>query len=78
MGERKENTAATAATLRTDSAVLTNPWFPDDHLAEQNWTVTMSIFKKMRKNGLICSEEYKQIDTMMAKKYGSYLSDLYR
>lgn len=51
MGERKENTAATAATLRTDSAVLTNPWFPDDHLAEQNWTVTMSIFKKMRKMG---------------------------
>ena len=78
MGERKENTAATAATLQTDSAVLTDPWSSGDHLAERNRIITMSIFEKMRKTRLISSEEYKRIDTMIAKKYGSYLSDLYR
>lgn len=42
------------------------------------YKTTMSIVKKMLKNGLISTEEYAEIDTIIAKKYGLNSSVIYR
>ena len=42
------------------------------------YKTTMSKVKQMLKRGLISSEEYAEIDTIIAKKYGLNSSVIYR
>ena len=42
------------------------------------YKTTMSKVKQMLKRGLISSEEYAEIDTIIAKKYGLSSSVIYR
>ena len=42
------------------------------------YKTTMAMAKTMLKNGLISAEEYTEIDTIIAKKYGLDLSVIYR
>ena len=42
------------------------------------YMTTMSGVKLMLKQGLISTEEYNEIDTMIAQKYGLSLSVIYR
>ena len=42
------------------------------------YKTTMALAKNMLKNGLISAEEYAEIDTIIAKKYGLSLSVIYR
>ena len=42
------------------------------------YKTTMAMAKTMLKNGLISTEEYNEIDTIIAKKYGLDLSVIYR
>ena len=48
--------------------------------SEMLYQTTMSIVRKMLRDGLISEEEYRQIDTMFIKKYapkfGTLLSDI--
>lgn len=43
-----------------------------------SYKATMQIVKRMLSEKLITSEEYAEIDTIMAEKYGLYLSVIYR
>lgn len=42
------------------------------------YKATMAIVKKMLSEGLISDQEYAEIDTIIAEKYGLSLSVLYR
>ena len=42
------------------------------------YKTTMALAKNMLKKGLISAEEYAEIDTIIAKKYGLSLSVIYR
>ena len=55
-------------------------WQMDKSLFEQItlYRTTMAMVKKMLDAGLISAEEYAEIDTIIAKKYGLNSSTIYR
>ena len=46
--------------------------------AVMHYKAAVSIFSKWLADGLISGEEYVEIDTMVATKYGLSLSSIYR
>lgn len=44
--------------------------------SEMNYQITMSYVRKLRKNGTVTDEEYREIDTIMLKKYRPILGTL--
>ena len=46
--------------------------------AVMHYKAAVSVFSKWLADGLISGEEYAEIDTMVATKYGLSLSSIYR
>ena len=44
--------------------------------SEMNYQVTMSYVRQLRKNGTVTEDEYREIDTIMLKKYRPVLGIL--
>lgn len=44
--------------------------------SEMNYQITMSYVRQLRKNGTVTDEEYREIDTIMLKKYRPVLGTL--
>lgn len=44
--------------------------------SEMNYQITMSYVRQLRKNGAVTDEEYREIDTIMLKKYRPILGTL--
>lgn len=43
-----------------------------------SYQTTMSMIRKMLSDGLVSEDEYRQIDTIMSKRYGVSLSSIFR
>lgn len=78
MEAKTVNTALTNAMLLQGTEKKAYPLTAKQQRNEQNYVVSMSIIRAMLENGTITAAEYNQIDTIIATKYASYLSDLYR
>lgn len=74
-----ENTAATPATSLTVSRLVA-AMRKEEFRNEKMYQATMSIARKMLKEGIVSEEEYRQIDTIFLEKYkpvfGTLLSDI--
>lgn len=44
--------------------------------SEMNYQITMSYVRQLRKNGTVTEDEYREIDTIMLKKYRPVLGTL--
>lgn len=44
--------------------------------SEMNYQITMSYVRQLRKNGTVTEDEYREIDTIMLKKYRPVLGIL--
>ena len=44
--------------------------------SEINYQITMSYVRQLRKNGAVTEDEYREIDTIMLKKYRPVLGTL--
>lgn len=63
-----ENTAATPATSLTVSRLVA-AMRKEEFRNEKMYQATMSIARKMLKEGIVSEEEYRQIDTIFLEKY---------
>lgn len=44
--------------------------------SEMNYQITMSCIRQLKKNGVVTEDEYRDIDTVMLKKYRPILGTL--
>lgn len=78
MDAKTVNTAHTDAMWLQGTEKKAYPLTAKQQRGERSYIVSMSIIRAMLENGMITAAEYNQIDTIIAAKFGSYLSDLYR
>lgn len=73
---KEESIVAEPAICIQGLASKVTPMTKEQCDAEANYRLTMNIMRKLYQNGLISSAEYRKIDTIVAKKYGSYSCSL--
>lgn len=78
MGAKSVSIVAVGAISPPDTAARTYPLTASEISENEGFLVAISIFRFMRKKGLISSDEYDQIHTSIANKSAAVLSDLYR
>ena len=78
MGIRVGCIAAMAATSPIDSEGSVMAMNDAYRLKLENYLASMLQAKRMLTMGILTSDDYAQIDTMMAKKYGISSCSLYR
>ena len=78
MGIKAGSIAAMAATSPIDSEGSVIAMNDAYRLKLENYLASMLQAKRMLTMGILTSDDYAQIDTMMAKKYGISSCSLYR
>lgn len=78
MGIRAGSIAAMGATSHTASEGSVMAMNDAYRLKLENYLASMLQAKRMLTMGILTSDDYAQIDTMMAKKYGISSCSLYR
>lgn len=76
METKVENTVVTPVTSVKDLVSKKQPMTAQQFESEKNYALSDSIFRKMLENGLITKSEYRKLNTIIAKKYGSISGSL--
>ena len=76
MGTSAGSTAATSATAKTGSEVVSIMTKEEFH-NEKMYQATMSIARKMLNQGVITEEEYGEVEAVFLKKYRPVLGRIF-
>jgi predicted transcriptional regulator len=73
---KAENTVVTPVISVKDLVSKKLPMTAEQFEAEKKYAIADSIFRKMHENGLITKSEYRKLNTIITKKYGSISGSL--